>query len=304
MPGIPHTTPRALQSFIRRVRAHIIGLYIECESDVVLFNYLTYHVFGKLAWNPDTDVEKLLEHHAKAFYGPAAVPMKDFFDSIERNWGKIAANAVETPMGPKTVYPSELVLWGSIYTPAELKRLTALFDRAEKLAAKDAVYLKRIKFVREEMLRPILEQAAAYYQVTDAVQSWKFFIGERKGQITVDGSPEDPGWRDATEMYLSGLNGAPAEVVVTPAPGRQTVEIAQYRDLEVVVFRFPAGEGGFGPAAGQQRRFDAETPAEKSGDEKRECDAEKESADLFWLFHDIHYTRNGDFSIILARGLL
>ena len=212
MPGIPHTTPRALQSFIRRARPYIFGLYIECESDVLLFNYLTYYIFGKLAWNNDADVEQLLDQHTKDLYGPAAAPMKDFFDSIERNWQRIAANAVETPMGPKTVYPSELVLWNKIYTPAELKRLTGLFDRAEKLAARDALVLKRIKFVRGEMLQPMLNEAAAYRQLTDSVEGWKFPVSERKKQLTIDGSPDDPGWQDVPELAMSGLNGAPAEV--------------------------------------------------------------------------------------------
>ena len=115
-------------------------------------------------------------------------------------------------MGPKTVYPSELVLWNKIYTPAELKRLTALFDRAEKLAARDALVLKRIKFVRGEMLQPMLKEAAAYQQLTDAVEGWKFSVGERKKELIIDGSPEDPGWQDVPELALSGLNGAAAEV--------------------------------------------------------------------------------------------
>ena len=38
MQGIPHTTPRALASFIKRARPYIFGLYIECESDVLICN--------------------------------------------------------------------------------------------------------------------------------------------------------------------------------------------------------------------------------------------------------------------------
>ena len=208
MQGIPHTTPRALASFIKKARPYIFGLYIECESDVVMFNYLIYHVFGKLAWNPDTDVEKLLEEHAVNLYGPAAKPMKEFFNSIEKHWGKIASNVVETEAGPKALYPSELVLWNEIYSPSELKRLTALFDQAEKLAVNNKLVLERLRFIRQEFLNSILAEAEKFRNANDAVKNFSFPITCFKGKNAP--SPRD--WQQVKPFYLGGAQGAKTEV--------------------------------------------------------------------------------------------
>ena len=248
MPGIPHTTPRALSSFIKRVRSYIFGLYIECESDVLIHNYLTYHVFGKLAWNTDTDVEKLLDEHVKNFYGPAAKPMKEFFDTIERHWREIAANVVETAEGPKTIYPSELVLWSKIYSPDEMKRLNGLFDQAEKLAAKDKFLLERIKFVRKEFMEPLTAEADKFARANDAVRAWRFAIPKFGGK----GTPSEKEWAAAPAFHLSGIDlkhgGArPAEVA--------TAARAMY-DAENFYFRFECEEKETGKIQAFKRPFD------------------------------------------------
>ncbi len=233
MMGIPHTTPRALGSFIKRAKPYIFGLYIECESDIVMFNYLTYYIFGKLAWDPDADVDQLLTGHANDLYGPAAAPMKEFFESIERNWSRIASHVVETSAGPKTVYPSELVLWNEIYSPAELQRLTGLFDQAVRLAAGKEPYISRIELMRQEMLQPILDEAAGFAAANEAVQAWNFPIRSTSIPVTVDGNLNDPAWRNAPVFHLSGLNGAPAEV---------STAVRVLYDAENIYFAFESAE--------------------------------------------------------------
>ena len=229
MQGIPHSTPRAIGSFIKRVRPYIFGLYIGCDSDVVLFNYLNYHVLGKLSWNTDTDVEKLLDDHARSLFGPAANPMKEFFDSVEKHWARIAAYVVETAEGPKIIYPSELTLWNEIYSPAEIKRLKGLFDQAGKLAGKDELVLERISFIRREFFGPLLAEAEKFAKVNDAVRMWRFAFPEFKGK----GAPSEKEWAAAPAFHLAGLGGKAAEV--------PTLARAMY-DAENFYFRFECGE--------------------------------------------------------------
>ena len=215
MPGIPHTTPRALAAYIKRVSPYVFGIFIECETDVQMFNYLTYYVLGKTCWDNNTDIEKLLAEHAQNMYGPAAAPMKEFFDSIERCWAKIGAHALETPQGPKVVYPSELVLWNDIYSEKELKRLCALFDRAKLLARNDKLVSERIKLMREHMLEPILKEAEKFRAANNSVKAWQFHLPETAGKVVIDGDLKDEAWKNALTFVLPGMNGAPAEVRVT-----------------------------------------------------------------------------------------
>ena len=248
MPGIPHTTPRALSSFIKRARPYIFGLYIECETDVLMHNYLTYHVFGKLAWDPSADVEKLLDEHAKNLYGPAAKPMKEFFDSIEKHWARIAANVVETAEGPKTIYPSELVLWSKIYPPEEIKRLNGLFDQAEKLAAKDKLVLARIKFVRKEFMEPLMAQAEKFAKANDAVRAWRFSIPEFKGK----GQPSEQEWKAAPAFHLAGFDLKKREAKAAEAAAAVRVMY----DAQNFYFRFECAEKETGKIRAFKRAFD------------------------------------------------
>jgi hypothetical protein len=141
--------------------------------------------------------------------------MKDFVDSIERNWQRIAANVVETSEGPKTIYPSELILWSKIYSPAELKRLNGLFDKAEKLAAKDKLRLERIRFVRKEFMEPLMAEADKFNSANDAVKAWTFPVKAVKKGIKIDGKLDDEDWKNAPVFHLSGLNGKPVDVMST-----------------------------------------------------------------------------------------
>lgn len=211
-PGIPHTTPRYAASFLKRVRPYIFGNYFECEADYLIFNYLNHHIYGKIMWNLDTDVEKLLDEHVKIMYGPAAKPMKEYFDSIERNWMKIAGNAVNTPLGPVTVYPSDLVVWSKIYSPAEIRRLNGLFDEAEKLAAKSPEYLERVKFLRKEMWQPTLKAAENYCDLSKAAEKWSVVMPEAKTAPVIDGKLDDPAWKQTGAFFLTPLKGTPATV--------------------------------------------------------------------------------------------
>lgn len=212
MPGIPHTTPRALAAYIKRVEPYVFGIFIESETDVQMFNYLTYYIFGKMCWNTRNDVEKLLSEHAQNMFGPAAAPMKEFFDRIERNWGKIGAHALETPQGPKVVYPSELILWNDIYSEEELKTLTSLLDRSMKLARGNKLVLERLKLMREHMLEPILKEAEKFRSANNSVKSWRFHLPVAAGKVRIDGDLSDPAWKKARRFVLPGMNGAPAEV--------------------------------------------------------------------------------------------
>ena len=248
MPGIPHTTPRSIGSFIKRVHPYIFGLYIENESDFVMFNYLNYYVFGKVSWNPETDVDALLNEHARDLFGPAAVPMKEFFDSVERNWAKLASNVVETSAGPKTIYPSELILWTEIYSPEELKRLNSLFDQAEKLAAKNKLCLARIKLIRQQMLGPVLTEAKKFAEINSAVNAWNFYVPEGHLPVRVDGSLSDEAWKKAKPFYLFGLNGTPAEV-------KTSVKILY--DKDYFYFGIECEEPYTGKMAVVPRKYDA-----------------------------------------------
>ena len=214
-PGIPIMTPRYAASFTRRVKPYAIGFFHESVCEKLALDYLSKYVYGKLMWDPDLDIEALLAEHHERMFGPAAKQMQEFFDTIERNWMKIASQVVETPLGPKTVYPSDLELWNEIYSPAVMARLGKLFDESEKLTAKTPEYLERVKFMRREIFGELKKASDAYHEANSAVKHWRAVIPETKSAPRIDGVLDDPAWRNANVLTLAPLRGTPAEVRTT-----------------------------------------------------------------------------------------
>ena len=50
----------------------------------LLFVALNYYVYAKAAWNPGVDVDETVSDYIKWYYGPAAEPMAEVWDLIER----------------------------------------------------------------------------------------------------------------------------------------------------------------------------------------------------------------------------
>jgi len=234
-PGIPTATPHYASSFLKRVKPWIFGCYFESYTDYIFFDYLEFYVYGKILWDPDTDVDKIIDEHNALMYGPAAPQVKEFFNSIERNWMKIAGHSVNTPLGPKTVYPSEMKVWNTIYTDEEVKRISALFDEGEKRAANTPEFLKKLKILRREMWEPLLKARESYASVDKAVARWTAVMAEAAQAPVIDGKLDDPAWKKAEVLTLIPAHGRPAKV-------RNTVRTL--RDKDFYYFGFECEDPG------------------------------------------------------------
>ena len=235
-PGIPASTPRYAASFMKRVKPYALGCYFNACTDRLFFDYLNFYVYGKVLWNPDIDVEKLLDEHHTLMFGPAAKPMKEFFDSLERNWMKMAGNTVNTNLGPVTTYPSETEMWNTVYSPAERKRLTALFDEAEKLTAKTPEHLARVKTLRREMWLPALKRAEEFTGEKRAIARWGAYMAETGIAPVIDGKLDDPAWKKAERITLiPDVKNLPVEVRTT---------VRALRDKDFYYFAFECEDKG------------------------------------------------------------
>ena len=230
-PGIPATTPHYANSFFQRVRPYVLGCYFESYTDRLFFYYLDFYIYGKILWNPDVNVEELLNEHHRLLFGPAAPQVKEFFDSLERNWMKIAGHVVETSLGPLSVYPSEMEMWKTIYTPAERARMTGLLDQAEKAVAGQKEYLARLKTLRREMWKPLLDAAERFSGEERAIAEWTAYMPETARAPVIDGKLNDPAWKQAKVLTL-----IPTKKGSRPVKVRSTVRTL--RDKDYFYFAF------------------------------------------------------------------
>ena len=214
IPDVPCSTPEAVGKFYADVQKDIFGSYMETDSDYAAFQFFNWYVFSKIMWDQNTDTKKLLSETFSALYGPGAKEMEKFFRQIEKIWlTRITGKVVMTSIGPTAVPPTDHELWNDIYSEKELNSLDSILKAAEKAAAGDAAFLKRIDFIRKNYLDSLKNARSEFFETQRSILSLKKSVKKvADGSISIDGKLDEAGWKDASVFYLSGLNGAPTEV--------------------------------------------------------------------------------------------
>lgn len=116
----PHPNFECLQGNAQFFRDHrVVGLFEQgaYQAPHAEFAELRAWILAKLLWNPDQDIEPLYDDFFQGYYGPAAKPIRRYFDELQA-----------------LVQPDEHVL--RIWNPPTSSYFTdAFFDRAAQLWA-------------------------------------------------------------------------------------------------------------------------------------------------------------------------
>ena len=146
----PHTIKEEIQ-YMRNIRSG--GEKIEAERHPAYgqdkighrgMQHLNLYVTGKLQWDPDLDIDNLLEEYFNLFYGPAHNEMSEFWLHSEKLYADAGAkhhigkNHVEKPMP------------GWVFTVEALNKLDSLLNGAIFRTEPDSVYRKRIEIIQKE----------------------------------------------------------------------------------------------------------------------------------------------------------
>jgi hypothetical protein len=102
---------------------------------------LNYYVLAKLHWNPDLNIDELIDDYCLSGFGRAANPIKQYFMRIEQLTNLVAAVTQEQRDGtrPGVTEP---------YTQQVISELRRLLDQADKAAESDARIRQRISLLR------------------------------------------------------------------------------------------------------------------------------------------------------------
>ena len=216
IPDIPNFTPEVVGNFYKRASKYTFGAFMECETDHWIFGFLNYYIFGKVMWDNNADVEKIISEHCQLMYGKGAPFMRQVYKALEKHWVKdIMTNIRETSAGPQAVLPSQYDLWNKIYPPAEIKRIETLFNNAEKAAANDKSSLERIRFMRKELWGKVAEGRKAYDKANSDRGIWTAYMGETAEKITIDGKINEKAWKGVKPLYMIPRKGSVNEVNTT-----------------------------------------------------------------------------------------
>jgi hypothetical protein len=99
--------------------------------------HLIYYLQGKLYWDPDLDMAKLLDEYYAVFFGPAKKEMREFYEFAEEVWMRPESRSISTVSG--------------FLKEKDVDRYFDILKRARERAGKDNVYDKRIAQIETEM---------------------------------------------------------------------------------------------------------------------------------------------------------
>ena len=159
--AVPKFYPRRWAEYLRFLRRdNVREVYAELYQDWDV-RMASWELDGprvwmtsKLLWNPDADVDALLQRFCRGFYGPAAEPMLRYYRRCETAWER---RADPFDFGKKW---TELEF--DLYNTADMDVMEECLAKAFALAQGDAAVTARL-----QALNTVLTPVAAYVRQTD-----------------------------------------------------------------------------------------------------------------------------------------
>jgi hypothetical protein len=119
------------------------------------FAELRAYLISKLLWNPEENVDELMNDFLNGYYGAAGPYIRQYIDLMRAELLKSGQ--------PLRIFGSPNEASVSYLTPALLARYGGLFDAAEKAVADQPEVLERVKVARMPVEYAIMEQAKKNY---------------------------------------------------------------------------------------------------------------------------------------------
>ena len=247
IPDLPQMMPREAAKFITTYRKELAGVFWEAQSDRYIFNYLNYYVAAKMMWNNSLDLEKLLDDHYRSMFGKGGPMVKEVFDELEKCWIKgINNHTVMDALGPRVQIPGDREIWTKIYSAEKLARFGKLFDEAQRAAADDPGALERLKFIREQMIGPLLAAQKKYSSTQNALDSWRVdcpgtvFLRPSKGDVNEVNTQVDITREGDTLVVRFDCEEPQMDKLAAKYTGRDNPDT--WRDSDVEIFINPSGD--------------------------------------------------------------
>ena len=140
--GIPIVYAHQWAEDLRRFAPKTWGANVDALRGSWAAAGLNQYVMAKLLWDPDRDVDAIIDDYCEKGFGPAAKPMRDYFATIERYTTEAARKA------PAHGY-NKFAPWApTYYTNDRMARLESLLNEADRLAGKDDLAGQRVRFIR------------------------------------------------------------------------------------------------------------------------------------------------------------
>jgi len=197
--NLPVAFPHLIDSDLKSVQEFCKGEFLEASSSEFAgppetvqlpgMTHLNLYVTAKLLWNPNLDIDALLNEYYEKFYGPAQEYMKKFWTMAENIW--IAKSPLGDPL--KT------------YSTADLKQLSAYLEQAVSQTTADTIHRKRVELIQNEFLPGVRKLTNELIINPPQVK-----LNKATTDIKLDGLPDANTWQLLKPSGFVDTDGEPA----------------------------------------------------------------------------------------------
>jgi len=178
----PQVRPHAVAAYITRCRElKVEGLHMEMisNSNAALY-HLDYYVSMRLLFDTNAEAAGILDEYYRLFYGPAEVPMRDFWTAMADYREKVASLGIRDKF------------WYVISMTRIVDRLDAHLDKAAALAQEEP-YSSRVQVIRTGVL-DMMRDRIAFARIVENTPVPVLEV-KKTGQAPVlDGKLDDAVW--------------------------------------------------------------------------------------------------------------
>ncbi len=208
MRGVPVVFPHLIDEDIKFLRDISSGEFVESESDTkenwgasgqamhAGIQGLNWYVTARLLWDPDQDVDALLDDYFGRFYGPAEEPMRRLFARCEQIWADPERHSSRP--------------WKDMFPPEEVEWIFARLDEARELAA-GTEYERRMDWM--------LDQWQVVREEADQAREWAeppTLTVPRRPAPALDGELDDGTWAGLQPLPMPASNSG-EQVELSPS---------------------------------------------------------------------------------------
>ncbi|TDU64154.1 uncharacterized protein DUF4838 [Prosthecobacter fusiformis] len=137
--GLPDlSTQQTIRDIKDVAAANCVGIFIDGVWEHWATQGPQLYVMAQLVWNPQTDADAILKDYYQRAFGPAAAPVQEYFEGLEK-----ARMAFTAQNGEADVFGLK-----DLYTEALLSESQARLTRAAAAVPAESVYARRVAFVQ------------------------------------------------------------------------------------------------------------------------------------------------------------
>ncbi len=181
--------PYTAQTHYRANREKTVGTFINGVGDHWGRQHLSLYVWLKVLWDPEIDVDAVIDEYCRRMYGPAAGTMRKLVEHQIDGWER--TEWTQPVLSPKTVYEQS-------YPRERVVAMEALLGQAIEEAAGDAEASARLAYY-EPALRAFFAESA---MLADGEGIKPLNVYQVAEDPVIDGKLDDAAWQDVEPVHF------------------------------------------------------------------------------------------------------